>query len=224
MPCRRRVNLEHVVNVCGTGLTPTERTEKIKEINKESLAAVEWGRMQVKQRMMFAMTIRAGLKVGNRHAKFFPDIKNSLREASSNPNIARIYKTCYGDDEGEEAKRWSFNLEAKHMREMRLDHRICPSNLRDKCGIEMCMTKAKVDMINKVWCEKAGTSVTLSLKGETSLPAEMAEERKRDKMMIKRNEGKAHRRRIGEFCAKKKARTMTCWCCEMCPDCCLTTR
>jgi hypothetical protein len=82
-----------VVNVCGTGLTPTERTAKTEEINKESLAAVEWGREQVKQRMMFAMT-RVGLKVGNRHTKRFCDIKNSLREDSSNRNMARIYETC----------------------------------------------------------------------------------------------------------------------------------
>jgi hypothetical protein len=42
VPRRRRVNLEHVVDVHGTGLTPTERTAKIEEINKESLAAAEW--------------------------------------------------------------------------------------------------------------------------------------------------------------------------------------
>jgi hypothetical protein len=115
-------------------------------------------------------------------------------------------------------------LEAKHMREMRLEFRIIPSKLRDKGGIETCMTKAKVDMINDGWCEKAGASVTLSLKGETSPPAKMTEERKRDKMMIKRNEGKAHRRRIGEFHAKKKVRQLTCLPCEMCPVCRLTTR
>jgi PleD family two-component response regulator len=131
---------------------------------------------------------------------------------------------CYRDYEGEKAKRWSSNLEAKHTREMRLECRTHPSNLRDKGRIEMCMTKAKVDMVNKVWCKKAGASVTLSLKGETSLPAKMTEERKRDKMMIKRNEGKAHRHRIGEFCAKKKARQLTRLCCEMSPDCRLTKR
>jgi PleD family two-component response regulator len=95
------------------------------------------------------------------------------------------------------------------MREMRLEHRTHPSNLRDKGGIEICLTKAKVDMVNKVWCKKAGASVTLSLKGETSLPAEMIEERKRDKMMIKRNEGQAHGPQIGKFYVKKKARQHT---------------
>jgi hypothetical protein len=59
----------------------------------------------------------------------------------------------------------------------------------------------------------------LSLKGETSPPAKMTEKRKRDKMMIKRNEGKAQRCRIGEFHAKKKKVR-----CEMCPVCRLTTR
>jgi hypothetical protein len=114
-------------------------------------------------------------------------------------------------------------LEAKHTREMRLEHRTHPSNLRDKGEIEICLTKAKVDMVNKVWCKKAGASVTLSLKGETSLPAKMTEERKRDKM-IERKEGKAHRHRIGEFWAKKKARQLTRLCCEMSPVCRLTTR
>jgi hypothetical protein len=203
-----------VINVYGTGLTATKRAEKVEEINKESLAAVEWGRSQVKQRMMFAMT-RVGLKVRNRHAKLFSDIKNSLREDSSIPNIARIYEICYGDYEGEEAQSWSSKLEAKYMREMCLVYKNRPSNMRDKGGIEMCITKAKVDMINKVWCKKAGISLTLSLKGETSLPAEMIEERKRDKMMVERNEGKAHRRRIGEFYVKNKVRKMIYRCCEM---------
>jgi hypothetical protein len=160
VPHRRRVNLEHVVNVHGTGLTPTERTAKIEEINKESLVAVEWGRGQVKQRMMIAMT-RVGLKVGHRHAKMFCDVKSSLREDSSNRNIARIYKICYRDYEGEKAKRWSSNLEAKHMREMRLEHRTHPSNLRDKGGIEMCITKAKVDMVNKVCGVRRQVQVSL---------------------------------------------------------------
>jgi hypothetical protein len=103
MPCRRRVTMDHVVNVHGTGLTATQRTAKITEINKESLAAVEWGREQVKQRMMFAMT-RVGLKVGGRHARNFSDVKNSLRQVSSNPNIARIFETCYGDCAGSKIK------------------------------------------------------------------------------------------------------------------------
>jgi hypothetical protein len=147
MPCRRRVNLEHVVNVHVTGLTQTKRTAKIEEINEESLAAAEWGRAQVKQKMMHAMT-RVGLKVGNRHAKLFCDIKNSLREDSSNRNVARIYEMCYGDYEGEKAKRWSSNLEATHTPEMRLECRTHPSNLRDKGGIETCMTKAKEGRCN----------------------------------------------------------------------------
>ena len=38
-----------------------------------------WGRMQVKQKMMFAMT-RVGLKVRNQNANKFTDIKDSLRD------------------------------------------------------------------------------------------------------------------------------------------------
>jgi hypothetical protein len=211
MPYRRRVTMDHVVNVYGTGLTATQRTAIIEEINKESLAAVEWGRDQVKQRMMFAMT-RVGLKVGDRHARNFSDIKNSLRQDSSNPNIARIFEICYGDYEGPDKQNWSSNLEKKYMREMRLQYVSDPANLRDnggmrdKGGIEMCITKAKVDMMNKVWCKKAGITITLSLKGETRLPAEMIEEMKREKMMVERKEGKAHRRTLGEFYVKMKVR------------------
>ena len=126
----------------------------IMEINRESLKAVVWGRMQVKQKMMFAMA-RVGLKVRNQNAKKFADIKDSLRDDTSNANIARIYEICYGDYEGEEAKWWSSSLEDKYMREMHLEYRCKPKNLRDKGGIEMCITKAKVDMVSKVWRERA---------------------------------------------------------------------
>ena len=68
-----------------------ERASMIMEINRESLKAVVWGRMQVKQKMMFAMA-RVGLKVRNQNAKKFADIKDILRDDTSNANIARIYK------------------------------------------------------------------------------------------------------------------------------------
>ncbi len=223
MPCRKRVNNDHVVNVCGTGLTPAARTTVIQEIHQESLAAVQWGRTQVMQRMMFAMT-RVGLKVGNRNAKAFADIKDSLREDTSDSNIARICEMCCGDYEGEEAKRWSSILEDKCMRDNRLEHKCEPKNLRDKGGIEMCITKAKVDMINKVWSKKDGTSLVLSLKGETGLPAEMAADREREKMMIEKNEGgKAHRRQTGEFHLKKRVWKMMHWSFSVSHICHLTT-
>jgi hypothetical protein len=117
--------------------------------------------------------------------------------------------------EGPEKQNWSSNLEKKHMWEMRLQCVISPANLRDKGGIEMCITKAKVDMMDKVWCKKAGATVALSLKGETRLPAEMIEERKREKMMIEKKESKAHRRALGEFYVKMKVRK-TCICAEAC--------
>jgi hypothetical protein len=207
MPYRRKVNVEHVVRVFGTGLTEKHMADMIKEINEESLAVVTWGREQVKQRMMFAMA-RVGLKVGDRNAKLFTDIKDSWRLDTSESNIARIYEICYGDYEGEKAKRWSSNLEAKYMREMRLEYNSKSKNMREKGGIEMCITKAKVDMVNKVWSKKAGTSLVLSLKGETGLPAEMVAERKREKMMIEKNEGKAYRRDGAIFYLKIKVRKM----------------
>jgi frataxin-like iron-binding protein CyaY len=186
------------------------------------LAVVQWGRKQVEVRMMTAMA-RVGLKVGNRYARKFTDIRESLKEDSSDYNIGRIYEICYGDYEGEEAKKWSSILEAKHMREMRLEYKLKPRNLRDKGGIEMCITKAKVDMVNKVWCKKGGTSLALSLKGETRLPAEMVAEKEKVKMMVKKNEGKAHRRQNGEFYLKKKVRINKTWCCPMCRVCRLST-
>jgi hypothetical protein len=194
--------------VFGTGLTEKHMADMIKETNNESLAVVDWGRQQVKQRMMHAMT-RVGLKVGDRNAKVFADIKDSWQLDTSESNIARIYETCYGDYEGEEAKRWSSNLEAKHMREMRLEHNSKSKNMREKGGIEMCITKAKVDMVNKVWSKKAGTSLVLSLKGETGLPPEMIAQRKREKVMIDNKEGKAYRRNGAIFYLKIKVRKMT---------------
>ena len=205
MPYRRRVKNGHVVSVYGRGLTATERADMIMEINRESLKAVVWGRMQVKQKMMFAMA-RVGLKVRNQNAKKFADIKDSLRHDTSNANIARIYEICYGDYEGEEAKWWSSSLEDKYMREMRLEYRCKPKNLHDKGGIEMCITKAKVDMVSKVWGKSNGTSLVLSLKGETGLPSQMIADRKREKVLIEKNEAKAPRRQNGEFYLKKKVR------------------
>jgi hypothetical protein len=205
MPYRRRVNPDHVVNVYGTGLTATERADMITEINKESLKAVVWGRSQVKQKMMFAMA-RVGLKVGNRNARQFTDIKDSLRNDTSDANIARIYEICYGDYEGEEAIWWSSRLEDKYMQEMRLEYRCKPKNLRDKGGIEMCITKAKVDMISKVWGKSGSTILVLSLKGEAGLPPQMVAARKKEKVLIEKNEAKAPRRQTGEFYLKKKVR------------------
>jgi hypothetical protein len=207
LPYKAKVKNNHVVNVYGTGFSPKQMTDMIDEINEQSLAVVKWGRKQVMQKMMFAMT-RVGLKVGDRHAKTFSDIKDSLVKDTSDSNIARIYEICYGDYEGEEAKRWSSTLEEKYMREQRLEYDFEPRNLRDKGGVEMCITKAKVDMINKVWSKQGGTSLVLSLKGETGLPPEMVEDRKREKMRIEKNEGKNHRRQNGEFYLKKKVRKM----------------
>lgn len=205
MPYRARVGSAHVVNLYGTGLTETQRADMIKEINRESLAAVEWGRVQVKKKMMYAMA-RVGLKVEGRHAKKFTDIKDSLRHDTSDANIARIYEICYGDYEGEEAKGWSSSLENKYMREMCLEYRCKPNSLRDKGGIEMCITKAKVDTVSKVWGTKDGTSLVLSLKGENGLPPKMIEDRKKAKELIQKREAKAPRRRNGEFYLKKKVR------------------
>jgi hypothetical protein len=205
---RSEVNVEHVVRVFGTGLTETHIANMIEETNKESLDVVKWGRKQVQQKMMIAMT-RVGLKVGGRNAKLFVDVKDSWQLDTGESNIARIYETCCDDHEGEEAKRWSSNLEAKCMREMRLEHNSKSKNMREKGGIEMCITKAKVDMVNKIWSKKGGTSLVLSLKGETGLPPEMAAERKRENVKIERKEGKAHRRDGVIFHLKMKVRTMT---------------
>ena len=206
MPCKKRVTNDHVVNVCGAGLTLTQRTEKMDEINEESRAAVEWGREQVKQKMMFAAA-RVGLKVGNRNAKKFGDIKESLREDNSNANIARIYEICYGDYEGEAAQGWSTDLEKKHMREKRLQCEIDPKNPRDKGGIEMCITKAKVDTVAKIWgSSTGGTCLVLSLKGEKGLTPKMIADKKREKVLIERKEAKSHRRQNGEFYLKIKVR------------------
>ena len=76
MPVKNKVNVEHLVTVYGTGLTATQKAGMIGEINKESLTVVGWGKTQVQQKMMFAMT-RVGLKVDGRHAKKFCDIKKS---------------------------------------------------------------------------------------------------------------------------------------------------
>ena len=54
---------------------------------------------------------------------------------------------------------------------MHLEFMCKPKNLRDKGEIEMCITKAKEDMISKVWGKSSGTSLVLSLKGETGLPS-----------------------------------------------------
>jgi hypothetical protein len=67
-----------------------------------------------------------------------------------------------------------------------------PKNLRDKGGIEICITKAKADMIKKVWGNKSdATNLVLSLKGETGLPAEMTADRKKEKALTEKNEAKA---------------------------------
>ena len=216
MPYRSRVTVSHVVNVYGTGMTPTALADKIEEINRESAAVVVWGREHVKTRMMKAMA-RVSLKVGNRYAKKFSDIKDSLREDTSDANIARIYEICYGDYEGDEARGWSSSLEDRCMKEMCLECGFRPKNGRDKGGIEMCITKAKVDTVSKVWCKTAKTSLVLSLKGETGLPAEMIAEKEREKTMIKNNEGKAHRRQNGEFHLKVKVRKGTDRNCEGAP-------
>ena len=44
------------------------------------------------------------------------------------------------------------------------------TNMRDKGGIEKCITKAKGDMVEKVWGKNGGTRLVLSLKGEKDLP------------------------------------------------------
>ena len=130
---RRRVKNDHVVSMYRRGLTAMERADRIMEINRESLKAVVWGRMQVKQKMMLAMA-RVGLKVGNQNANKFTDIKDSLRDDTSNAKITRIYKLCYGDyEEGEEEKRWSSSLEDKYMQEMRLKYRTKPTSSTVYC-------------------------------------------------------------------------------------------
>jgi hypothetical protein len=75
------------------------------------------------KKMMTAMA-RVRLKVGVRSARVFADIiREILREDTSDPNIAKIYEICYGYyDEGDEARRWSYSLEEKYMREMRLKY------------------------------------------------------------------------------------------------------
>jgi hypothetical protein len=62
LPYKAKVKNNHVVNVYGTGFSPKQMTDMIDEINEQSLAVVKWGRKQVMQKMMFAMT-RVGLKV-----------------------------------------------------------------------------------------------------------------------------------------------------------------
>ena len=99
-----------------------------------------------------------------------------------------------GTTEGEEAKWWSSSLEGKYMPEMHLEYRCKPKHLRDKGGIEMCITKAKVDMISKVWGKSNETSLVLSLKGETGLPSQMIADRKREKVLIEKKEAEAPRR------------------------------
>ena len=69
---------DHVVSVYERGLTATEsRADMITEIYRDSLKAGVWGRMQVKQKVMFAMA-RVELKVANHNANKFTDIKDSL--------------------------------------------------------------------------------------------------------------------------------------------------
>ena len=204
MPVKNKVNVEHLVTVYGTGLTATQKAGMIGEINKESLTVVGWGKTQVKQKMMFAMT-RVGLKVDGRHAKKFCDIKKSLRDDSSDENVAKIYEILYGDYEGVENKGWSSVLQEKYMLEQNLEYPVDAKNMRDKGGIEKCITKAKGDMVEKVW-GKGGTRLVLSLKGERNLPPEFVAERKKQKAMVDKREAKANRRNIGEFFLKKKVR------------------
>ena len=92
------------------------------------------------------------------------------------------------------------------MGEIRLEYRCKPKNLCDKGGIEMCITKAKVDMISKVWGKSSGTSLVLSLKGETSPPSQMIADRKREQVLIEKKEAKAPQPQNGEFYLKKKVR------------------
>jgi hypothetical protein len=204
MPYPKKVNAAHVVNVYGTGMTPTAMTAMILEINKESNAAVAWGRNQVQRKMMTAMST-VGLKVGVTHARVFADIRASLKDDTSDQNLAKIYEICYGDYEGEEARRWSYSLEEKYMREKRLEYKCKPTSLRDKGGVEICITKAKVDMVSKVWGGN-GTSLVLSLKGETRLPKKLIADKKKKKELVERKEAKASRRQKGEFYLKKKVR------------------
>ena len=204
MPHPKKVDAAHVVNACGTGMTQTAMTAMMLEINKESKAAVAWGRNQVQTKMMTTMAA-AGLKVGDRDARVFKDIRESLREDSSNQNLAKIYEICYGDYEGDEARRWSYSLEEKYMREGCLECECQPTSLRDKGGVEMCITKTKVDVVTEVWGGD-GTSLVLSLKDETQLPEKVIADKKRQKEMVDKTEAKADRRQKGEFYLKKKVR------------------
>jgi hypothetical protein len=195
-PAKKMVTENHVVNVYGTGFTPAKMAAKIAEINAEALLVVRWGRLEVKKRMVIAMT-RVGLKVGDRMARKFEDIKSSLRDNASEENIARIYEICYGDYEGKENKKWSGDLEVKYMRENLLRYGCDPKNGRNKGGIELCITKAKGDMVAKVWDK---TTLVLSLKNTKSLPVKWEEQ----KRLVKEKKEKPARREIGEFYVKKK--------------------
>jgi hypothetical protein len=103
---------------------------------------------------MFAMT-RAGLKVNGRHAKKFCDIKNSLREDTSDANVAKVCEILCGECEGAEEKKCGSILQEKHMLEQSLEHPCEATNMRDKGGIEKCITKAKGDMVKRVWGKRA---------------------------------------------------------------------
>lgn len=198
-PSKKSVTETHVINVYGTGFTPAEMKARIDEINEESLEVVKWGRLEVKKRMVIAMT-QVGLKVGDKTARVFEDIKASLREDSSNGNIAKIYEICYGNYEGKEEKMWSRTMEIKYMRDHNLKYDHEPKNLRDKGGIEQCITKAKGDMVAKVMDK---TSIVLSLKNTKGLPERWEEKRK----LVKAKQQLATRREVGEFYVKKKVIT-----------------
>ena len=66
------------------------------------------------------------------------------------------------------------------MLEQSLEYPVEAKNMRDKGGIEKCITKAKGDMVEKVW-GKGGTRLVLSLKGERNLPPEFVAKRKKQK-------------------------------------------
>jgi hypothetical protein len=172
-----------------------ERTGRIKESNEESLPAV-----------IFKQTMIIAMKLETRLQKSLLMSRTVCRKTTVMQTLLESTRSATEITGGGKAKSWSSKLENKHMREMRLEHRCKPNNLCDKGGIKMCITKAKLDMISKVWGTSSGTSLVLSLKGEKGLTPKMTADKKREKALTDRKDAKTQPRQKSEFCLKTKVR------------------
>jgi hypothetical protein len=190
-----KVTREHVLFSLGEGgrsLTEEELTAKIQAFKDEAGEVVAWGQEEVKKRML-QEAARLNVKVGLRAVNTFNDLKASWKTNGDDDNIGKFYSICHGDYEGKENQQWSRELEIKYMNQQSIQCDRDPS-LREKGGIEVCITQAKGNMVRQLITQSKrthGGSIVLSMKNTGSKGAGGGED------------GKQERRKDGDFFFKR---------------------